>query len=530
MLCLTVERGEPRGSVYQLHDDETIVAGRSRQKADLWLGDSGISGRHLRLTAVRGSLEVEDLDSKSGTLLEGEPLTAPTRMELGQRLSLGGDTVLLLTGEDEPTEAPQTMSPTAGTSAPLGDGERITGPPTPPTGVGGEADAERETCPPDGADLKTEGEDEDTETRDLLGDDNSPEWRISDTEDGLGKGDGTIVWKTPTGDPEDERWLIAQERRKAHVRHALILALTGALLAALTYGLRPPTARKPLTWPRSSTGTYRDSRFVGPGGGYAIVCPEATDSVLKEEANESVISFTLDGVEFRLVISEDTNDSHVRTDIADCVAAWIGAMESDDSWGAEQLSAFPTFFGKGNGIPARHLRYSHTVNSEGWSGICYFCRHGRRLITVRVETPDMTRALAEDLMLTIYLEPDEEFEHLRWEGASDDIPTPAEELVEDAGKAVSGSSPLTWTGAEKTVIRAIRKAAQEGDTALEAKAIGHLDDLRTRQRIWFSGQQIRRDEAEKRGDKETQAAIKARCEGVFSNKMDHRYHLVRKWK
>jgi len=70
--------------------DRTITIGRD-PKAELPLQDEGISRRHCRIAfeATHNAFFVEDLNSTNGTLLNGERIDTPTRLEAGDRIFLG---------------------------------------------------------------------------------------------------------------------------------------------------------------------------------------------------------------------------------------------------------------------------------------------------------------------------------------------------------------------------------------------------------------------------------------------------------
>ena len=65
-----------------------IVVGRS-PGADIVLGDDFVSGRHLRVSPVGEAAVAEDLGSTNGTLLNGNPLTAPTSLQVGDAIDIG---------------------------------------------------------------------------------------------------------------------------------------------------------------------------------------------------------------------------------------------------------------------------------------------------------------------------------------------------------------------------------------------------------------------------------------------------------
>jgi pSer/pThr/pTyr-binding forkhead associated (FHA) protein len=92
---LEVLEGPGRGTRAALPEDGDLVIGRA-QDADLRLEDANLSRRHVAVSRSGEGFAVRDLGSKSGALLEGEPLSAePTPWKPGERLEVG-ETVITL--------------------------------------------------------------------------------------------------------------------------------------------------------------------------------------------------------------------------------------------------------------------------------------------------------------------------------------------------------------------------------------------------------------------------------------------------
>jgi diguanylate cyclase (GGDEF)-like protein len=70
--------------------DKAVTIGRD-PKTELPLNDEGISRRHCRIAfdKEKNSFFIEDLGSTNGTLLNGKKLSAPKRLEAGDRIYLG---------------------------------------------------------------------------------------------------------------------------------------------------------------------------------------------------------------------------------------------------------------------------------------------------------------------------------------------------------------------------------------------------------------------------------------------------------
>ncbi|MFT4034933.1 MAG: DUF3662 and FHA domain-containing protein [Patulibacter sp.] len=69
-------------------DGDYAVIGRSR-KSDVVISDPSVSRRHVELRRDEDGWYALDLGSTNGTLLNGQPLTAPQRLAPGSRLEVG---------------------------------------------------------------------------------------------------------------------------------------------------------------------------------------------------------------------------------------------------------------------------------------------------------------------------------------------------------------------------------------------------------------------------------------------------------
>jgi phosphoserine phosphatase RsbU/P len=74
-------------------EEDRIVLGRSPQCQLSYPDDVGLSRQHLALTRVDGLWTVEDLGSKNGTLMNGEPLKGPRPFNPGDRVAAGHLTI-----------------------------------------------------------------------------------------------------------------------------------------------------------------------------------------------------------------------------------------------------------------------------------------------------------------------------------------------------------------------------------------------------------------------------------------------------
>ncbi len=90
-LRVTPETGE----AYDLPlEDPSLVIGRSSE-CDLVLHGRYMSRRHARLFETDGSWWLNDLESRNGTLLNGDRITEPAELRLGDVISVSGSTIEL---------------------------------------------------------------------------------------------------------------------------------------------------------------------------------------------------------------------------------------------------------------------------------------------------------------------------------------------------------------------------------------------------------------------------------------------------
>jgi DNA-binding winged helix-turn-helix (wHTH) protein len=68
------------------------IAGRDAECSVVVDGDT-VSRRHARITVAGGVTTIEDLDSMNGTHVNGERISAPTRLAVGDEFALGSETL-----------------------------------------------------------------------------------------------------------------------------------------------------------------------------------------------------------------------------------------------------------------------------------------------------------------------------------------------------------------------------------------------------------------------------------------------------
>lgn len=85
-IWISDEAGKPRSLAVEA---ERTVIGRSPE-ADLTIDDEAVSWNHLEIERRADVLLANDLDSRNGTMLNGEPLDRPRRLRDGDVLLVGG--------------------------------------------------------------------------------------------------------------------------------------------------------------------------------------------------------------------------------------------------------------------------------------------------------------------------------------------------------------------------------------------------------------------------------------------------------
>jgi pSer/pThr/pTyr-binding forkhead associated (FHA) protein len=90
-----------------------LIVGRGGAKADLIIEDEHVSRAHLRFFVQNGQRMVEDLGSRWGTRLNGQPLTDPKPLQHGDEIRLGKSTINYLCYWDILPEASQSARPSA---------------------------------------------------------------------------------------------------------------------------------------------------------------------------------------------------------------------------------------------------------------------------------------------------------------------------------------------------------------------------------------------------------------------------------
>jgi pSer/pThr/pTyr-binding forkhead associated (FHA) protein len=106
---LSLEIVEGAGAGRMVAVTGTVTIGRGRD-ADLVLADELVSRRHAHVTPDGPGVVVEDLGSRNGTFVNGEPIPGPVRLEPGDQLQLGV-TLVELRSARQVAERPSAVHP-----------------------------------------------------------------------------------------------------------------------------------------------------------------------------------------------------------------------------------------------------------------------------------------------------------------------------------------------------------------------------------------------------------------------------------
>jgi len=95
---LQVQSGPSAGERFPLTKERTVI-GR-HPSCDMMIAESAVSRQHaaviLDASGADGTVIVEDLGSRNGTLLNGRAIAAPQRVHVGDELSVGGQQLILM--------------------------------------------------------------------------------------------------------------------------------------------------------------------------------------------------------------------------------------------------------------------------------------------------------------------------------------------------------------------------------------------------------------------------------------------------
>ena len=100
MLRIIIEKGDPQGAVFVLHEGENLL-GRSRA-ANIRVNAPDVSGRHAEILVDRDKATLRNL-SQFGTCVDGHLVSGDTVLVSGQSIEIGKGTLLRLS--DDPAAA-----------------------------------------------------------------------------------------------------------------------------------------------------------------------------------------------------------------------------------------------------------------------------------------------------------------------------------------------------------------------------------------------------------------------------------------
>lgn len=94
---LVMEQGPQLQKTYVLKKNVTIIG--SDEKNDIVVKEDYISAHHAMVTKLPGGWVIEDLGSRSGVLINGQPIKGPFYLRERARVNLGPNVMLVASGE-----------------------------------------------------------------------------------------------------------------------------------------------------------------------------------------------------------------------------------------------------------------------------------------------------------------------------------------------------------------------------------------------------------------------------------------------
>lgn len=100
MILILRPLDRPDLDAFELRPQQSIIVGR-QTGADVVLNDRLLARRHARFSWTADGFTVEDAGSPAGTWLNDEHVRRPTPIKPGDRIRLGGLTLLVEVREDD---------------------------------------------------------------------------------------------------------------------------------------------------------------------------------------------------------------------------------------------------------------------------------------------------------------------------------------------------------------------------------------------------------------------------------------------
>ncbi|MBI3271650.1 MAG: SpoIIE family protein phosphatase [Planctomycetes bacterium] len=140
---LTITTGPFRGTVVRLERDQDITLGRS-DAANVMLPDRTVSRLHCKISFDGESCRIQDANSRGGTYVNGERITAPHQLKTGDEVRIGETCVSV-----------ELVDAMAESKAWQGSSPRMTSVPAVPAGNPGAGTSEGQPSPPPDAEPRT---------------------------------------------------------------------------------------------------------------------------------------------------------------------------------------------------------------------------------------------------------------------------------------------------------------------------------------------------------------------------------------
>ena len=543
MLRIIIEKGDPQGAVFVLHEGENLV-GRSRA-ANIRVNAPDVSGRHAEIHVDKDKVTLRNL-SQFGTCVDGHLVSGDTVLVDGQSIGVGKGTLLRLSDDPDAAMAEdgaRGLDKGQQTSMPSQMGDQQTLPATldgggSDKGVGGapiggislDKPQARPLMPP-----QNEQVDDAADQTGFIGPADAPTGDHEPESDGA-----THAMVTRMATPEEIASLKIDEQKRARQKLYLASALLLPVVAtAIWYFWPPATPPYEIDWPKDAQGNYQDAFAPAPGGGreaggYDVMYPGNGTFVI----TPTDLGFICQGrvghamnIPVRIILGEENDVSFIKLNRDELMRDWMRKIAEDGGkWNFDKPSSSPIILGRNNGVPCFRVAYFREEGGGIWYGSAIIVRRGTRRIVARMEVPESEQGRVDQLMGVQLLWFSENYEYAQWEAVPLEKTTVSlERELAQASKELERLAPATWVAQEAVLMGILTVSVHNGNQAAEKEALALLTALRQKQALWFNGQRFAFDAAIMRNEIAKARKLAEFAKAVFSNVEDFRYSKVRKW-
>lgn len=542
MLRIIIEKGDPQGAVFVLHEGENLV-GRSRA-ANIRVNAPDVSGRHAEILVDRDKATLRNL-SQFGTCVDGHLVSGDTVLVDGQSIEVGKGTLLRLSDDPDAAmgeDGTRGLDKGQQTSMPSQMGDQQTLPATlDGRGSDKQGDAPigsislgkpqaRPMTPP-----QNDQVDDAADQTGFIGPADAPTGDHEPESDGA-----THAMETRMATPEEIAALKIAEQKRARQKLYLASGLLLPIVATAIWYFWPPEPEPyEIDWSKDAQGNYQDAFAPAPGGGreaggYDVMYPGNGTFVI----TPTDLGFICQGrvghamnIPVRIILGEENDVSFIKLNRDELIRDWMRKIAEDGGkWNFDKPSNSPIILGRNNGVPCFKVAYFREDGGGIWYGSAFIVRRGTRRIVVRMEVPESEQSRVDQLMGVQLLWFSENYEYAQWEAVPlEKSAVSLERELAQASKELERLAPATWVAQEAVLMGILTASVNKGNQAVEKEALALLTALRQKQALWFNGQRFAFDAAIMRNEIAKARKLAEFAKAVFSNVEDSRYSKVRKW-